>query len=210
MTEGKGISERYAAAWAMCRNPPLDSENPHFRNRFASLAATLGAVRDACVPNGLAYLQVVRSDGQTVLETSVTDGSETLQLSTVPLAFDENPQVFGKNLTYCKRQAAQCDWGIVGEEDDDGNAAADYANGKSGVDKGLIRKIDACVAKIRGMGGDPSALVSGYRHYTGDPAEAEGLYAELVKMGKQMKATEVSRTVATAIPGSVTEEVEER
>ena len=31
-----------------------------------------------------------------------------------------NPQAFGANLTYAKRQLAQVDWGITGDPDEDG------------------------------------------------------------------------------------------
>lgn len=121
------FSVRYAQAWAEMRNPPLDSVNPHFHNKFASLAATLEAVRKACALHGIAYRQTVQRDGDVLtLVTSVIDGmSGSVQvLSAFPLQYSTNPQQFGSALTYAKRQAAQVDWCIVGDEDDDAEAAS--------------------------------------------------------------------------------------
>lgn len=119
---------RYSAAWAEIKNPPLDSTNPHFKNRFASLAATLEAIRRGCTKHGIIYRQCVQrlDGGELVLVTSVLGGAtgEVMPLSTFPLQFNANPQQFGSALTYAKRQAAQADWCIVGDVDDDAEAAA--------------------------------------------------------------------------------------
>lgn len=127
MEEKPTICERYAAAWSEMHNPPLDSVNPHFRNKFASLAATLQAIREPCARHGLVYRQPVvrRDDGTLALETSVMDGSGVIiSLSTFPLNANTDPQKFGSQLTYAKRQAAQADWALVGDEDDDAEAAS--------------------------------------------------------------------------------------
>ena len=130
-----GIKAKFVAAWNACENPELDSENPHFHNKYASLKATLKAVREACKPNGIAYMQrltyVMTDDGIDVnrreLASYVTDGNEQIELSRFPVECPPNPQSFGSNLTYAKRQQAQADWGITGEPDDDGEAAAAHA-----------------------------------------------------------------------------------
>ena len=125
--EGKTVQQRYVSAWSEIENPPLDGVNPHFRNRYATLKATLEAVRKACKDNGMAYVQkLVRTeDGGRALRSSLlTDAGEVMELSDFPVEAPPNPQSFGSNLTYAKRQQAQADWGIVGEEDDDGEAAA--------------------------------------------------------------------------------------
>lgn len=132
MSEQKGIKARFVAAWNACENPELDSENPHFRNRYASLKSTLKAVREACGPQGIAYVQQLRcmetEEGidfsRRELRSYVTDGEDVMELSTFPVECPPNPQSFGSNLTYAKRQQAQADWGITGEPDDDGEAAA--------------------------------------------------------------------------------------
>lgn len=118
------FQDALAAAWAECDNPELDSVNPHFKNRFASLAATLRPIRRACAAHGLAYIQrVVPCEGGREIASAVVGHGESMELSRFPVGFGGNPQQTGSALTYAKRQLAQLDWGIVGEEDDDAEAA---------------------------------------------------------------------------------------
>ena len=120
----KNLADRFVEAWASIENPELDGINPHFKNRYATLKATLGVVRDACRPHGIAYLQRLVEDPDGFrLHSSIADGSgETIALSTFPVENVPNSQAFGSELTYKKRQQAQADWGIVGDDDDDGEA----------------------------------------------------------------------------------------
>ena len=123
----KSAAQRYVEAWNAVENPPLDKINPHFKNKYASLAATLDAIRKACKPLGIAYRQsLVRlEDGRRAFRSAViTDAGEVMELSEFPVETPPNPQSFGSNLTYAKRQQAQADWGIVGDEDDDAEAAS--------------------------------------------------------------------------------------
>lgn len=122
------IEARFAAAWADCENPTIDSANPHFRTRFASLKATFGVIRAACAKHGLAYRQTIQAptgDTPPILISSLVDADgNTMPLGALIVDRPANPQVFGANLTYAKRQLAQVDWGITGEPDDDGRTAA--------------------------------------------------------------------------------------
>lgn len=122
------IEARFAAAWADCENPPLDSANPHFRTRFASLKATLGVIRAACAKHGLAYRQAIQAptgDTPPILISSLVDADgNTMPLGALIVDRPANPQSFGANLTYAKRQLAQVDWGITGDPDEDGRPAA--------------------------------------------------------------------------------------
>lgn len=124
MTETKKLVDKYIAAMQNVKNPELDSENPDFHNKYASLAATLQVIKDACKPEGIVYRQKLVKDAEGyVIVTSVMDGAESMELSTFPINVPENPQTLGSNLTYSKRQVAQIDWCIVGDEDDDAEAA---------------------------------------------------------------------------------------
>lgn len=124
----KGIHAKFVEAWSSVENPDLDGTNPHYKNRYATLKATLEKVRAACKPLGLAYMQTVVFDPESqqfVLKSGVLDSDgECLWLSAYPVENVPNPQNFGSEMTYKKRQQAQADWGIVGDEDDDGEAAA--------------------------------------------------------------------------------------
>lgn len=119
------IEARFAAAWADCENPPLDTSTPHFRTSFASLKATLGVIRAACAKHGLAYRQTIQAptgDTPPILISSLVDADgNTMPLGALIVDRPANPQTFGANLTYAKRQLAQVDWGITGDPDEDGH-----------------------------------------------------------------------------------------
>lgn len=121
------IEARFAAAWADCENPPIDAANPHFHTRFASLKATLGVIRTACAKHGLAYRQAIQAptgDTPPILISSLVDSDgNTMPLGSLVVARPANPQIFGENLTYAKRQLAQVDWGITGDPDESGRPA---------------------------------------------------------------------------------------
>lgn len=122
----KTVEQRFVSAWCEIENPEIDGENPHYRNKYATLKSTIKAIRKACKPHGIAYRQsLVREEGGCVLRSTVTDGEGAMIMSEFPLEAPPNPQSFGSNLTYAKRQQAQADWLITGEADDDGNAAAE-------------------------------------------------------------------------------------
>ena len=146
------IEARFAAAWADCENPPLDASNPHFRTRFASLKATLGVIRAACAKHGLAYRQAIQAptgDTPPILISSLVDADgNTMPLGALIVDRPANPQAFGANLTYAKRQLAQVDWGITGDPDEDGRpATADAANTDATTPAVTPELIAACTDK---------------------------------------------------------------
>ena len=107
-------------------NPPLDSVNPHFKSKFASLGAVLKAIRKAC--DGIAYIQafdVADMGGESILHIKswVQDGEGRLELSRLRMPITDTPQQQGSIITYYRRYVAVTDWGIVGEEDDDAESA---------------------------------------------------------------------------------------
>lgn len=127
MAEKPSINAKFVRAYAAMANPPLDSMNPHFKNKFASLKATLKVIRDACKPQGIAYIQTIHYGEPTNTITSFVldeDSGDKIALSTFPLVFPADPQKRGSELTYAKRQLAQADWGLVGDPDDDAEAAS--------------------------------------------------------------------------------------
>ena len=125
MSENPSLQERYAAAWCDVKQPELDGANPHYRSRYATLAAVQGCIRKACAKHGIAYAQRVKlENGEAVLVSEVVGAGDALHLSDYPVQFVPNPQSNGSMLTYAKRQLASIDWGICGDEDDDGQNAA--------------------------------------------------------------------------------------
>lgn len=126
------ILGRLAKAVGEMQNPPLDSVNPHFKNKFASLRAVSDAVRPALAANGLAYRQTPLADESgTWVATIVYGGDGSIELARVPYEPQSNPQQNGSALTYAKRYCLQAAFGLVGEEDDDGEAASRQTPQKS-------------------------------------------------------------------------------
>lgn len=145
----RSLQEKFVEAWANIKNPELDGFNPHYKNSYATLAATLGVVKDACAPLGIAYEQnLVNCNGAYMLATKVVDGSDERALSTFPIDNPPNSQAFGSEMTYKKRQAAQCDWGIVGEVDDDGEAAVKQTVRKPGAEKPVSSPVEVAKGRL--------------------------------------------------------------
>lgn len=103
-----------------------DSENPFFSSKYADLASVWDACRAALSKNGLAVIQMPRSDEngievETVLAHSSGEWmSETLRMPVVKT----DAQKVGSAITYARRYALAAFVGVA-PEDDDGNAAAD-------------------------------------------------------------------------------------
>lgn len=102
-----------------------NSTNPHFRNKYADLAACLEAVLPALNDNGLALQQVIddAEHGITVETKLVHESGETLNFGKLFVPVVKNDaQGYGSALTYGRRYGVML-LGIA-PEDDDGNAAA--------------------------------------------------------------------------------------
>lgn len=101
------------------------STNPHFRSRYADLAACVEAVIDALNANGIALVQRTHdSDNGVAVETLlVHESGESISggILHVPAA-KHDPQGYGSALTYARRYSLMAACGIA-PEDDDANAA---------------------------------------------------------------------------------------
>lgn len=116
--------ERLLAAFAEMHNPPLDSTNPHYRNKFASLLAVTNVVRPVLARHGLGLRQTVVQDGSgTWTVTYAYSATDETEMSRVPITVVTDPQKMGSALTYAKRYCLLAAFGLVGDEDDDAEAA---------------------------------------------------------------------------------------
>ncbi len=101
------------------------SNNPHFRSKYADLAACVEAVIDALNKNGIFLMQRTNADAETVsVETVfVHESGEILEAGKLTLPVSKrDAQGFGSALTYSRRYSLMAACGIA-PEDDDGNAA---------------------------------------------------------------------------------------
>lgn len=102
------------------------STNPHFKSRYADLAACVEAVIDSLNSNGIALIQKQHPhDGGVSVETIfVHESGETLSAGVLSVpAAKQDPQGYGSALTYARRYSLMAACGIA-PEDDDGNAAS--------------------------------------------------------------------------------------
>jgi hypothetical protein len=101
------------------------SSNPHFKSRYADLAACVEAVVDALNNNGIGLTQRVSPcDNGVIIETVFVHESGEVMTSGqlhVP-ATKQDAQGYGSALTYARRYSLMAACGIA-PEDDDGNAA---------------------------------------------------------------------------------------
>ena len=102
------------------------STNPHFRSRYADLAACVEAVVDALNNNGIALTQRLSPcDNGVIVETVfVHESGEVINCGQLHVpASKHDPQGYGSALTYARRYSLMAACGIA-PEDDDGNAGS--------------------------------------------------------------------------------------
>lgn len=106
---------------------PNDAENPHFKNKFASLHTIMEKVLPVLNANGLALMQFPTAlEGQPALRTKLVHAeSGEYEEDTMLLVLAKNdPQSQGSALTYARRYAVLSALGLVADEDDDGATAS--------------------------------------------------------------------------------------
>ena len=127
------LAAALAAAQGMMENAIMNRTNPHFKTKYADLAAVLNAARKPLSANGLAIVQTI---GDGVLHTRLLHTSGQWIASEHPLPMSGRPQEIGSALTYARRYSLSALIGIAADEDDDATGAekAHRANGKPAVE----------------------------------------------------------------------------
>ena len=108
-------------------NPSFDSENPHFRNKFASLKAVIRAVVPVMAKHGIAVVQDLQTidGGIACLTHLLHDSGESMTLGPLVLTpTGGDPQKQASASTYARRYHLMAVGCVVGDVDDDGNAAS--------------------------------------------------------------------------------------
>lgn len=118
------LSAALASAQGAMRSATFNRINPHFKNRYADLAAVWDAIRDPLSKNGLSITQTMGPYGEGFyLFTTLRHASGQWVQSLQPLPLAAKPQEFGSALTYARRYSLCAIIGIAAEDDDDANAA---------------------------------------------------------------------------------------
>lgn len=117
-----------AKAQAKIKNAAFNKVNPHFKSKYADLAAIRDAVLPALTENGISLAQgTVVGGAFLVVTTRLMHSSGQWIESEYPITNDTNkPQAMGSALTYARRYSLAAICGIASEEDDDANAAQDH------------------------------------------------------------------------------------
>ena len=126
MSDLNEIAKALASAQAEMTNPGFDALNPHFRNKFASLAAVRNAVVPALAKHGISMCQDLITTDNGIACTTILTHASGQQMRFGPLvlpATKADAQGFGSAGTYARRYSLMAVAGVVGDEDDDANAA---------------------------------------------------------------------------------------
>jgi hypothetical protein len=134
MTATNEIAKALAAAQGEMKNPAFDTTNPHYRNKFASLASVRNATVPTLAKHGIAVVQDLTTvEGAIACTTRLYHASgQTLTFGPLVMpATKQDAQGLGSAATYCKRYSLMAVCGVVGDEDDDGNAAVSNGHDKT-------------------------------------------------------------------------------
>jgi len=106
----------------------FDSENPHFKSNYASLAAVITTARPVLAKHKIGFTQslVLEGENHTLRTVIFHESGETMASETPLLQMTKSMQALGSAMTYAKRYALCAMLGIAtDEQEDDGEAATD-------------------------------------------------------------------------------------
>ena len=122
--KAKTLAEALAAFQAELPQVDLDSTNPHFKSKFASLANITKKVLPELSKHGFSYsVGSFVDNGLLIVDAHLLHESGESRSFQFPIT-ENQPQKIGSAITYAKRYAIQALTGVVADEDDDGNAAS--------------------------------------------------------------------------------------
>lgn len=120
------LAAAFSKAQATVEGARRDSNNPHFKSKYADLASVWLACREALTSNGLSVVQGCGEvvDGKLHMTTRLLHASGQWLEDTLSLPLGKmDAQGYGSAVTYARRYALAAMVG-VSPEDDDGNAAS--------------------------------------------------------------------------------------
>ncbi len=127
MTQSETTNELSAAlakAQGAMKAATFNKINPHYKNRYADLAAVVDAIRVPLSTNGLSYTQTTEiREGGFVLVTTLRHASGQWIASEYPLPVGAKPQELGSALTYARRYSLSAIACIAADDDDDAESA---------------------------------------------------------------------------------------
>lgn len=157
--------------------------NPHFKSRYADLAACVEAVIGGLNDNGIALIQrnYLDDNGVTVETVFVHESGEMLECGKLHVpAAKHDPQGYGSALTYARRYSLMAACGIA-PEDDDGNEGSKPAK----VTDATINALLDDIAESNTQGDLREAFFQAIKKVGNDQAARD----QITKAKDQRKAT---------------------
>lgn len=150
---GSPLAAALSKAQGQIKGAKKDADNPFFKSKYADLASTWDACREALSANELAITQVPDMiDGILHLRTTLHHSSgETISGTMIMQLSDKaNAQQLGSLITYYRRYALSAIVGIAPEDDDGNSASETHIKTKSPAEKWAASKpgTDQDVKKI--------------------------------------------------------------
>jgi hypothetical protein len=127
----KEIATALAKAQGEIRPASKDSDNPHYKSRYADLASVVSACREPLAKNGLSIVQepsTEKADGVVMVRTVsllMHTSGEWVECQTAIPCQKADAHGIGSAATYGRRYGYAALVGVVADEDDDGNGAAE-------------------------------------------------------------------------------------
>jgi hypothetical protein len=186
------LSASLAKAQGQIEGAVKGKENPHFKSKYADLAAVWEACREALTANGLAVIQSPGpiAEGRLEMTTMLvhSSGEWIRGALTIPLG-KVDAQAYGSAVTYARRYALAAFVG-VSSADDDGNEAAKAAPKANGNDPWITQDQAAdLVALMDEVGADRERFLNHLRIDTLTRLPAS-------RFADAVKALEMKRKVA--------------
>lgn len=123
----KSLASALVAFRAECGSIKFDSTNPHFKSRYASLAAIHSTIDAILAKHQLTVMQFpIAADGRAGCRTVIVhaSGEQTEPVDFMVPTAKNDPQGACSAVTYARRYSLSGALGLVTEEDDDGEAAS--------------------------------------------------------------------------------------
>jgi hypothetical protein len=144
------------------------STNPHFKSKYADLAACIEAVIDALNNNGIALVQQLSEcESGVIVETLfIHESGEIFNCGKIHIpALKHDAQGFGSALTYARRYSVMAACGIA-PEDDDGNAAT--RKKKTEIDESVLADHFAAIDAASDADALKASFTLAYQFANGD------------------------------------------
>jgi len=136
---------------------PKDKTNPHYKSKYSTLDAVLGAVEPALAKHGLVLTH--QADGEKFVTTLYHESGQSLSTS-LPLPSFADPQKMGSWISYARRYSITGLLSVCSDEDDDGNQAAQKSPTSSPATSSRSANYQATKPPTRATtAGDPLALL---------------------------------------------------